>query len=119
MLENYVAHLLREVFSDNRECQIEVVDYLQQGTNDCALCVLRNIEKCIELSNQLIENPLDESFLSLIPHWYDKREATSLRQEIIDLAKNIGTEEIITSNTNQFPTSKTKILKIKNIERLF
>ena len=65
--------------------EITFVNCVQQIHNDCALCVLKNIEHCILHRNELTSGRMSRHFTVGIRTWYDIEVATGLREQIVHM----------------------------------
>ena len=63
---------------------------VQQNTNDCALCVLRNIEMAIKLHSEFATNFRRRAFKQKIRNYYHRDSATILRKEIVTLLSTLS-----------------------------
>ena len=64
--------------------------YVQQNTNDCALCILRNIEMAIKLHSEFTTNFRRRTFKQNIRNYYYWDSATILREEIVTLLSTLS-----------------------------
>ena len=84
--ERFLAAITTDNFTPSTATpEITFVNCVQQIDNDCALCVLKNMECCILKRTELTSGCMSRHFKVGIRTWYDIEDATNLRGLIVDM----------------------------------